>query len=129
MPTHHSLQQVKDTNTTAQTHTPANKQASEPLRRLVHPAALIQRATSTPGALSRAPALQLQRTIGNRAVRRLLSGGETLQPVDTGSSQDERERENTTGLPDHLKTGVETLSGVSLDNVKVHYNSLKPAAL
>ena len=36
---------------------------------------------------------------------------------------------NNTGLPDNLKAGVESLSGVSLDNVKVHYNSSKPAQL
>lgn len=36
---------------------------------------------------------------------------------------------NNTGLPDNLKSGVENLSGVSLNNVKVHYNSPKPAQL
>lgn len=36
---------------------------------------------------------------------------------------------NTTGLPDQLKAGVEALSGVSLDDVKVHYNSAQPAQL
>ncbi len=36
-------------------------------------------------------------------------------------------KENTTGLPDHLKAGVESLSGLSLDDVHVHYNSAKPA--
>jgi len=36
---------------------------------------------------------------------------------------------NRTGLPDQLKAGVESLSGISLDNVKVHYNSAKPAQL
>jgi hypothetical protein len=36
---------------------------------------------------------------------------------------------NRTGLPDRLKSGVEALSGVSLDGVKVHYNSPKPAQL
>ena len=35
--------------------------------------------------------------------------------------------ENRTGLPDALKTGVECLSGFSLDDVRVHYNSSKPA--
>jgi hypothetical protein len=35
-------------------------------------------------------------------------------------------KENKTGLPDNLKTGVENLSGQSLDDVKVHYNSSKP---
>lgn len=38
-------------------------------------------------------------------------------------------RRNNTGLPDRLKAGVETLSGYSLDRVKVHYNSSKPAQL
>lgn len=33
------------------------------------------------------------------------------------------------GLPDQLKSGVESLSGVSLDDVRVHYNSAKPAQL
>jgi len=36
---------------------------------------------------------------------------------------------NNTGLPDHLKAGVENLSGFSMDDVKVHYNSDKPAQL
>lgn len=36
---------------------------------------------------------------------------------------------NNTGLPDDLKTGIENLSGYSMDNVKVHYNSDKPAQL
>ncbi|GAA4034368.1 hypothetical protein GCM10022409_18420 [Hymenobacter glaciei] len=38
-------------------------------------------------------------------------------------------RENKTGLPDKLKAGVENLSGYSLDDVQVHYNSAKPAQL
>jgi hypothetical protein len=36
---------------------------------------------------------------------------------------------NRTGLPDHLKAGVESLSGVDLSSVRVHYNSPKPARL
>lgn len=36
---------------------------------------------------------------------------------------------NDTGLPDGLKAGVETLSGMSMDHVKVHYNSAQPAQL
>ncbi len=38
-------------------------------------------------------------------------------------------RPNNTGLPDNLKAGVESLSGMSLDHVKVHYNSSQPAQL
>ncbi|TAF35814.1 MAG: DUF4157 domain-containing protein [Cytophagales bacterium] len=36
---------------------------------------------------------------------------------------------NNTGLPDNLKSGIENLSGYSMDDVKVHYNSDKPAQL
>jgi Domain of unknown function (DUF4157) len=36
---------------------------------------------------------------------------------------------NRTGLPDRLKAGVESLSGLSLDDVRVHYNSPKPAGV
>jgi hypothetical protein len=39
------------------------------------------------------------------------------------------ERENHTGLPDNLKAGIENLSGMSMDDVQVHYNSSKPAML
>lgn len=36
---------------------------------------------------------------------------------------------NKTGMPDALKVGVESLSGYSLDDVRVHYNSPKPTQL
>ena len=38
-----------------------------------------------------------------------------------------QKKENKTGLPDKLKSGVENLSGLAMDDVKVHYNSDKPA--
>ena len=36
---------------------------------------------------------------------------------------------NNTGLPNQLKSGIESLSSYSMDDVKVHYNSSKPAQL
>lgn len=36
---------------------------------------------------------------------------------------------NRTGLPDNLKSGIEALSGLSMDDVRVHYNSSKPTQL
>jgi hypothetical protein len=36
---------------------------------------------------------------------------------------------NRTGLPDRLKAGVEHLSGFAMDDVRVHYNSSKPATV
>ncbi|MCB0376139.1 MAG: DUF4157 domain-containing protein, partial [Sinomicrobium sp.] len=43
--------------------------------------------------------------------------------------QAETSAKNNTGLPDNLKTGIENLSGYGMDDVKVHYNSDKPAQL
>lgn len=40
-----------------------------------------------------------------------------------------QQKANTTGLPDTLKSGIEHLSGHTMDDVKVHYNSDKPAQL
>ena len=40
-----------------------------------------------------------------------------------------QKKENNTGLPDNLKSGIENLSGYSLDDIQVHYNSDKPAGL
>ncbi|MFM2485433.1 eCIS core domain-containing protein [Celerinatantimonas yamalensis] len=36
---------------------------------------------------------------------------------------------NQTGLPHSLKTGMEQLSGMNLDHVRVNYHSAKPAAV
>lgn len=40
-----------------------------------------------------------------------------------------QKKKNNTGLPDNLKSGMESISGHALDDVKVHYNSAKPAQL
>lgn len=40
-----------------------------------------------------------------------------------------QKKENNTGLPDNLKSGIESISGYSMDDVKVHRNSSKPAQL
>lgn len=46
-----------------------------------------------------------------------------------GKADGELATKNNTGLPDNLKTGMEAMSGMSLDHVKVHHNSDKPAAV
>jgi hypothetical protein len=87
-----------------------------------------------------AQALQM-RTLGAR----MTDGGvtqrkeveEPLQAqVDNGAVQreevviaSEAPKPNNTGLPDNLKSGIESLSGMSMDHVKVHYNSSQPAQL
>lgn len=44
-------------------------------------------------------------------------------------SQRQADSSNNTGMPDQLKSGIESLSGYAMDDVKVHYNSAKPAAM
>ena len=38
-------------------------------------------------------------------------------------------KENRTGLPHKLKSGIENISGQSMDDVRVHYNSGEPSQL
>ena len=52
--------------------------------------------------------------------------------VNNSSSRQQptiQKKEKNTGLPDNLKTGIENLSGYAMYDVKVHYNSDKPAQL
>ncbi len=86
-----------------------------------HPSTLFQRAKLDPGLLSSRHVLQLQRTLGNQAASRLLK--RTVQ------QKEKHDGKNITGMPDDLKMGVENLSGLTMDDVKVHYNSDKPAEL
>ena len=46
-----------------------------------------------------------------------------------GYGQPVQRESNDTGLPDGLKSGMESVSGYDLGHVKVHYNSAKPAAV
>lgn len=41
----------------------------------------------------------------------------------------QRRQADRMGLPDGLKSGIESLSGLSMDHVRVHYNSSQPAQL
>lgn len=89
-------------------------QALKTVEQPPHPAALLKRAELAPGSLTAHDARHLQRSVGNRAAGRLLAGGAP---------------ENRTGLPEDIKAGIEALSGVSLDDVQVHYQSPKPVQM
>ncbi|MGZ5051461.1 MAG: eCIS core domain-containing protein [Methylobacter sp.] len=63
-----------------------------------------------------------------------LKQDETAQAKSTGQGasvqrEEQPAKPNNTGLPGNLKSGIEALSGLSMDKVKVHYNSTKPAQL
>jgi hypothetical protein len=118
---------------------PADERDLNPAHALPRPRSL------HPSALTPADVLTRQRTVGNRVVQRLLrnqpgsvsSLPSTSPPVRQRQPEEEEPvqgkfeisapSENKTGLPDHLKTGVENLSGLPMDDVRVHYNSPKPA--
>ena len=55
--------------------------------------------------------------------------GETVSTMSVVQCKDQTTPENKTGLPDRLKAGIESLSGTSMDDVKVHYNSANPSQL
>lgn len=74
---------------------------------------------------------QLGEICGDSAQRAAQSSPLNGQPdLDIpAKSQQTTAKPNNTGLPDQLKDGIESLSGMSLDNVKVHYNASEPAQL
>ena len=69
-------------------------------------------ASSVLDASSQSESLQRKAELANGAVQRV-----------------EPPRPNNTGMPDNLKAGIESLSGFSMDDVRVHYNSSKPATV
>ena len=225
MPEHQQIQQSKKPNTSLQ------KQATPAIQTpLSNPYSIIQRARINPKSLTHADVMQLQRTIGNRAVAQLLSGivnsstaheapiqrseipeeeeplqgkmvetiqrqeipeeplqgkmigtiqrqevpeeeelmqgkfeskpeiscpscfaapipilqkqeipeeeeplqGKMIENIQRQEIPEEEEplqtkRENNTGIPDNIKDGVENLSGIDMNDVRVNYNSSKPA--
>ncbi len=55
--------------------------------------------------------------------------GQFASESTTQLAQQPVAKPNNTGLPDNLKSGIENLSGLSMDSIKVHYNSPQPAQL
>ncbi len=74
----------------------------------------------------------IQQQKAKNAIKNSVANNPIIQqkqsPVKTNMLA-KRIRSNNKGLPDNLKTGIENLSGFSMDDVKVHYNSNKPAQL
>ncbi len=68
----------------------------------------------------------VQRKAANTAPFQLKKNISREHPVQR---QEAFKAPNRTGMPDTLKSGVESLSGFSMSDVKVHYNSDKPKQL
>jgi hypothetical protein len=71
----------------------------------------------------------LQRRTTSETATRAEPQPEAIATAPAGAAPNAAPRPNVSGLPDALKGGVESLSGLSLDGVKVHYNSAQPAQL
>lgn len=90
---------------------------------------------NNPNASKQAPIDVILQRYKERNVQRYAEDEELIQrkfeSVPTGEQEAiQREgKHNNTGLPDNLKSGIENLSGYSMDDVRVHYNSDKPAQL
>ena len=70
---------------------------------------------------------KLHHTINNSPIQKQLRSYQAM--ADSYISTPIQRKQNSTGLPDNLKSGIENLSGYSMDDVKVHYNSAAPAQL
>ena len=67
-------------------------------------------------------------SVSNQAKQK--SGGKDYsESANMNVLQAVQRKSNNTGLPDQLKSGIENMSGLSMDDVKVHYNSSKPSQI
>ncbi|KAF2518656.1 DUF4157 domain-containing protein [Flavobacterium salilacus subsp. salilacus] len=96
-------QKPHDSKIKAATNTVTQKQSSS--------TPTLQLADNRPGAVAQQ---KIQETVKNYVPKR-------PAPI--------QRTENKTGMPDNLKLGIENLSGYAMDDVKVQYNSNKPAQL
>lgn len=107
--------------------------AREKLSSQLNEGASAQRTAGYQSLLNGGPsvaALQKKQDAANQGVKEDDEYKTAQRKVEMGQNESPRfTAPNHTGLPDQLKAGVENLSGVSLDGVKVHYNSDKPAQL
>ncbi len=89
----------------------------------------LQAAADDKGNRSNTTQLQARASLfmGASRLAQLKAASNLHQP--TSSTTPVQRQENKTGLPDQLKSGMESLSGLSLSDVKVHRNSDKPAQL
>ncbi len=101
---------------------------TEPRQKHVNPSAFdqegeikspMQRAANSSAQVSQLRTIQ---AATNAATRQ-------LQKQSAVSAPAVLRKENKTGLPDELKSGIENLSGMAMDDVKVHYNSSEPAQM
>ncbi len=82
-------------------------------------------------ALDSGPRVQVQSALQHALNVRAMSSAKA--DTEDGFTPERRaaiqKKPNATGLPDRLKAGIEHLSGFAMDDVRVHYNSTRPATV
>lgn len=73
--------------------------------------------------------IQQKQSLSCDKPKQLVSKRNGISLKDNRQHSTIQKKANNTGLPNQLKSGIENLSGHSMDDVKVHYNSSKPAQL
>jgi len=133
-----------------QTHNPAAVADALPVQAFAdnRESAAIQRhlmatMANSPQAIAQRQISQQMHNSPRMLAQRKMLSGESVQRVEEEElrqkkavanspaqlEQQSSAKPNNTGLPDNLKTGIESLSGMSMDSVRVHYNSSQPAQL
>ena len=120
--TRHTTQPGKSSPTATQTRSLSRPQTDFDRSAPADLATVIEMAASGPQSLSGAEILRLHRAYGNRALGQLFAR-EVLPPAAA------EPHSATRRLPSTLRDSITSMSGVSLEDVRVHYNSEKPAQL
>ncbi|MBD2438748.1 DUF4157 domain-containing protein [Nostoc sp. FACHB-110] len=131
----------------------AKSQEIAPSRSYGSLSSVVQRVQHDPNSVSEDERQQLESAIGSRSTKEILAGkqtpwvpefqgisaqlwgnvGQVGAPIQAKGKDDigvsQVQQKNQTGLPDILKVGIENLSGMAMDDVRVHYNSSKPSQL
>ncbi|MEA2821086.1 MAG: hypothetical protein QOJ86_3090 [Bradyrhizobium sp.] len=118
---------TSDYQTDVRVYGPATDRLSESLNQGPQAQSLLQMQR----ALDEGPRVQSQLAL-QRALNRREAEPAQDDPIEASpqpASAPVQTKPNATGLPDQLKAGVEQLSGLAMDDVRVHYNSSKPAAV
>jgi hypothetical protein len=102
--------------------------AREPASVQMHAATAEKMAIAPGGQASQLAAMAMGSARNNALAQRMAMIHASPLLVAQREQQPEA-KPNKTGLPDNLKAGVENLSGMSMDHVKVHYNSSQPSQL
>lgn len=116
-----------------------NNQATYPSNAQIHQLQAYQHMTQTSASAIQLKAMQnlmtqstIQRIEEEEPVQAMLATVQKVndeEPLQAKSDETNLSPTTGSGLPRQLKSGIESLSGISMDHVKVHYNSNKPAQL